>query len=338
MNCYRCGNVVIEGQKFCPECGAPINLTEIQNDSKSQINKMYKRDDQKVEAHFYKDSDVSFYDQPDYQADTKSITPQPRKNDYAIAGLIFGIIGACLWWVPFLGLIVSIGGLTYSIIGLVNKNPNGRVRAITGVALAAFGLLLSIIITFVVFPASSDRKNSQSTISTTRNDGSDAIVETAVTSISQVGSDETTIDKEAFIASCSELEYKAIARNPDDYIGQNFYYICYINTAKTSSLFNGYQRYFTTYEFDLDKANERIEEGRSTDLSDAKAICLNTSVSVWLLDNRDESDPDYLKLLEGDVVIVYGTFTGLTGSKNSLTGEYSEKVALDIKYVELLAE
>lgn len=34
--------------------------------------------------------------------------------------------------------------------------------------------------------------------------------------------------------------------------------------------------------------------------------------SVWLLDNRNTSDEDYVKILNDDIVKVYGTFTGMS--------------------------
>lgn len=73
-------------------------------------------------------------------------------------------------------------------------------------------------------------------------------------------------------------------------------------------------------------------------MSEALRYSRNHDVCVWLYDNRKESDPYYEKILENDIVIVYGTFNGMTKSQNSLTGETGEEVSLDIKYVEIIGE
>lgn len=150
-----------------------------------------------------------------------------------------------------------------------------------------------------------------------------------------VSGTSTGLDKDAFIASCSELDYKSIARNPENYVGQNFYYLCYISSARTSK---SNQKYYITYAFDMDKAKDRIESGWSEKFEDAAEYCRDYDVCVWLNDDRSESDIDYVKILEKDVVLVYGTFTGMESTQNSLTGETGEEVSLDIKYAYIVSD
>lgn len=149
---------------------------------------------------------------------------------------------------------------------------------------------------------------------------------------------EPDIPKDEYIASCEELNYKAIARNPEQYEGKHFVYTGMISSAREGGLFTGYQKYYISYAFDESKAQDMINQGWAKNMDDAKIYGMDYDTSVWLLDNRDPSSPDYVKILEDDVVKVYGTFTGMQGTKNSLTGESGEEVSLDIKYVELLFE
>ena len=158
------------------------------------------------------------------------------------------------------------------------------------------------------------------------------------TTQSDAWASEIDILQDSFIESCSELDYKALARNPDNYIGQNYYFVCYVSSVRTGGLTSGYQKYCVTYAFDIDEARERVENGYSESLEEAAIFCTDYDTCVWLVDNRDESDSDYTKILDNDIAIVYGTFTGLTTSKNSLTNETSEKVSLDIKYVDIIEE
>ena len=148
---------------------------------------------------------------------------------------------------------------------------------------------------------------------------------------------EPNTSKEDFIATCTELKYKDIARNPDDYVGQNFYFTCTVSSVRQGTLFAGFQKYYITYEFDIDTVYDKMND-YGWSFEDAMYLGKNYDVCVWLLDNRSESDPDYMKILEDDIITVYGTFTGMTETSNSFTHETGEEVSLDIKYVELIHE
>lgn len=166
----------------------------------------------------------------------------------------------------------------------------------------------------------------------------EAVEETPAKSQDEESSVIPEASKEEFIASCNELNYKAIARDPDSHIGDNYYYTCYVASAREGGFFSGYQKYYVTYAFDLEEAQKAVSDGWADDLSKAKMFGADYDTCVWLLDNRDASDPEYIKILDEDIIKVYGTFNGMTSTKNSLTKETGEQVSLDIKYVELIAE
>ncbi len=197
------------------------------------------------------------------------------------------------------------------------------------------GILLGVLLTFIIVPSICIASNRSSRKSSNQQ----AVAEgSALAGNDQQSNSATEMNRDSFIESCSELDYKALARNPDNYIGQNYYFVCYVSSVRTGGLTSGYQKYCVTYAFDIDEARERVENGYSESLEEAAIFCTDYDTCVWLVDNRDESDSDYTKILDNDIAIVYGTFTGLTTSKNSLTNETSEKVSLDIKYVDIIEE
>lgn len=208
--------------------------------------------------------------------------------------------------------------------GAVNQQGNpGTKKSGWG----CLGVGIAVVVVIFLISSISSYLNAAKKARTTSNNND---ASTAVASGTSAG-----LDKDAFIASCSELDYKAIARNPENYIGQNFYYMCYVSSARTSK---SNQKYYITYAFDMDKAKERIESGWSENFEDAADYCKDYDVCVWLNDGRNESDIDYVKILEKDVVLVYGTFTGMESTQNSLTGETGEEVSLDIKYAYIVSD
>ena len=82
-------------------------------------------------------------------------------NGIALAGMICGIVGLVIAWVPFLGLlgiVASIVGLSLSIPGLRRSKGSGERRsfAVTGIITSVLGLLagvLGIVLTVVTFRA-----------------------------------------------------------------------------------------------------------------------------------------------------------------------------------------
>lgn len=59
---------------------------------------------------------------------------------------------------------------------------------------------------------------------------------------------------------------------------------------------------------------------------------------IFLIDRQDSDSADYLKILNKDIITAYCTFTGITETENSLTGEKGEEISLDIHYADLISE
>lgn len=145
------------------------------------------------------------------------------------------------------------------------------------------------------------------------------VVETASDSdISLPEGEGVETGKEEFIASCQEFDYKSIARNPDEYTGKNFKVNVEIFNTASGSWYSDYDTYYKAY----------------TD--DGSGIYFDHM--IYLIDRQDTEADSYLKILDGDIVTIYGTFNGMTETENGITGESGEEVCIDIYYAELISE
>lgn len=68
---------------------------------------------------------------------------QSQSNTMGIAGFILAIVSLFIGWIPFLGWIVWLLGLIFSIVG-VTKEPKGF--AIAGLIISFLGIILLIIL------------------------------------------------------------------------------------------------------------------------------------------------------------------------------------------------
>lgn len=126
------------------------------------------------------------------------------------------------------------------------------------------------------------------------------------------------MSKEDFIASCQEFNYKTIARNPDEYTGQNFVVDVKIFQTANGKWYTEYDTYYKAYtndEYDLWMGD-----------------------FLYIIDCQDKDSDSYIKVLDDDIIRVYGTFNGMRESKNSISGTTNDEVSLDMYYCELLSE
>ncbi len=254
-----------------------------------------------------------------------------RRNGVAVAGMILGIVALVFCWVPYLGLILAVLGLVLSLVGVCKKNTAGKGKGIVGTVLAGIALMVAFIITLALSGSSSASGSGSSS-------GGNSVAATSTVkdeATTTTTSEDPEIAKADFVASCSEMDYKALARNPENYEGQNFSIICYVSSVRTAK--DG-TKYYIVYLVDEAEAQEKYDKGWYDSMDEALEYSRDYESCIWLYDDRDESDPSYVKILENDIILVHGTFNGMSTSKNSLTGETGEEVALDMKYVELLSE
>lgn len=92
---------------------------------------------------------VMYPPQPDYSA-YGGYRPA-QANGPGIASLVLGIIGVVIFWVPFVGLPVSIVGLVLAAVGM--KRVDGKGFAVAGLVLSIIGVVIGGCITAATIAA-----------------------------------------------------------------------------------------------------------------------------------------------------------------------------------------
>ena len=110
--------------------------------------------------------------------------------------------------------------------------------------------------------------------------------------------------------------YKKVAREPKKYDGQCFKVNLYISDVINDSVKTGCDKYYKAYVYNKKEKQEDYDK------------------FVWLYDYQ--TNDDNLNILEGDVIEAYTVFNGMGDTENSLTGEKTKDVALDLHYAKLI--
>ena len=130
MFCKRCGKELLEGARFCPECGEPVG---VENEEIATTIEEYE----------------STYND---HVDAEEVKPHVPRCFYVFGnvGFALAIVGFVCNFIPFLCFSTyqaSIVGLVFSILGkrapeLANKTKKGRVFSILGLV---FGMIMMIV-------------------------------------------------------------------------------------------------------------------------------------------------------------------------------------------------
>ena len=129
--------------------------------------------------------------------------------------------------------------------------------------------------------------------------------------------------KNQFKSSCIPLDYKSLCRNPERYRGQNFVVTAMVRRVDKGGLLDGYDICYQCYTDTTD--NPYLKGAYMEDM-------------YYVYDEQDPNSPDYLKVLKGDVIRIYGTFEEMGNSYNYLSHSSSDAVLLHMKYAELISE
>jgi hypothetical protein len=140
MFCQNCGTQLPEGVKFCPECGAPVEIAEPL------------RSEPVVEAPVIAPEPV--YEQPVYETPTYQepvVQSNPEAQALSTPILVFGILGlsfACIPYINFLGIIFSAiaKSKVKKFLGLGGVLSG---KAKVGNILATIGLIVGIVLTVI---------------------------------------------------------------------------------------------------------------------------------------------------------------------------------------------
>lgn len=84
----------------------------------------------------------------------------PQGNGLAIAGLVLGLLGLLLCWVPFLGWLLAILGIIFGAIGVskAKRVQRGKGMALAGLITGVAGLVIGVILFVLAMQAVERRK------------------------------------------------------------------------------------------------------------------------------------------------------------------------------------
>ena len=95
-------------------------------------------------------SNQPYYDPPEQSHQSELYAPPPPMptpvepgRSQALAGLIVGIISLIVWFIPCVGLPVSIVGIIMSVIG--RRSISHRAMATVGLVLSIIGLVVALV-------------------------------------------------------------------------------------------------------------------------------------------------------------------------------------------------
>lgn len=123
MYCKKCGNLIPDDSKFCPECGA--DLTEEVSEADILFNDSIACEEQHENA---------------------------AANVFSIVGFVFGLSSIVFCWMPFfLGIIsFSVPGLIFSSIGKNSVNEKFLKKARSGKTMSWIGFALNIVFSILI--------------------------------------------------------------------------------------------------------------------------------------------------------------------------------------------
>ena len=288
MKCVKCGTET--ESKFCPNCGEPMQQEQA-----------------------YQQPTYGNPNQPTYSS-ANPMEEKKKESGLGITALVMCAVGC-------LGII----GLVLAIVDLV-KNDKAKKHTCSKIAIGIF-VVYMIIGVAIGGKGTNSNEITSATIESTEEfteETSQIASQTEESSIEEETLEATTeeetsepipeISKEDYIALCEEVDYKTLARNPDEHIGDNVYMTVKIEQILQGGWFddNQYYRVYTGDEYGLYYNDE-----------------------YFMYDFRVD---DNMKLLQDDIIKVYGEFAGMEEVKRALSGTKEEVPAIKAKYIELVSE
>ena len=176
-------------------------------------------------------------------------------------------------------------------------------------------IVISCIAVFLVIGAISGLSQNNSTAS--ENEPS----ETPSSSEVQVGgniSETPEETKEEYIASCEEIDYKSLARNPEQYEGKRLKVKIEVAQIMTPGLLkSGGYRGYEDYDFDImDDSQTYLEK-------------------EWYIEYETDNEP---RILKDDIIIFYGEYGCVEELERALTGTKDYIPVLNGKYHEVVSD
>lgn len=228
-------------------------------------------------------------------SENKEKNPKKKASAVGIVALIFSLFGG----IGFIG----------SIIGFIEIIVNRKKTNRHGLSFAA--IIIGILMT-IVFNSPSTGSNKTTAAKTS---ASTSAVSVESVAESNDATTDDSISEDDFKKSCNEFEYKKYARNPEKYTGNPVKVKAQVLQVVKGSFGDGYDHYYKVF----------TDDGSG----------LYSQDLIYIADYRDEKASDYVKILENDIVTIYGTFGGTVDTTNTVTGMDGEDIEIDAKYIEL---
>lgn len=216
-----------------------------------------------------------------------------------IASFVLGIVGIVLSCIG-IGGVIGLVGLPLGIISLINKKR--KAQSIVGIVLCS----LSIVITVFMFYIALTDDGTVETSSETEEIITSTEENTVTEEIKKVVTPEEI--KEKYVNSCSEYDYKEIARNPDNYRGKRVKF-----RGQVIQVSEGWSNSITL---------------RINVTEDEYGFYDDTIYCTYKYSENES------KILEDDIVTIYGECKGDT-SYTSVLGTIVTLPEVSIKYIDI---
>lgn len=169
---------------------------------------------------------------------------------------------------------------------------------------------IAIIVLIVLSAIGGSSSSSDSTASSSK-----ATSKASASTASSVASVVPEISEDDYKAECQTVDYKELCRYPEKYEGTKI-----VVKVKVSQIidanFSGSEKAWRTY-------------------TDNSGYGFYADDEYYMLDKRGG---DAVKILEDDIITVYGEFTGLEKITRALTSTTDELPRIEVKYADLLEE
>lgn len=305
IKCPDCGKDFSDQAAACPNCGRPNVLP--QNNQPDPPN----------------------------SSDTQNSTPPPatyttapvqqKHSGLSIAAFVLSILG-CTFWL----------GLVLAIIDLCRKDKTKK-HSLSKASIFICALWFILGLAFATSDTETTTTSDTASITETatlEKTNTETEAETASETASETVSEETTEEetteeetteestattivesKEEFIASCQEISYKDMLRNPDNYIGERIVIVAKI---------------------------QQVLQGGWLDDNEYYRVQTDNDGYDWYFDDEyfmyDYRVDDDTKLLQDDILRIYAEFSGLETVKRALSGNKEEVPAIKAYYIDIIGE
>lgn len=142
QQCPHCGAAIPATDRFCGECGKPIDAPAAQVAPPPMPETMptwQPPSETPVAPPAWQPQASPLATTTQGAIDTQNLT---SRENLAIASLVVGVINLCAWFLPICGLPLALVGIG---LGVYAMNSRNRTMAIIGIVLSGLGLIATII-------------------------------------------------------------------------------------------------------------------------------------------------------------------------------------------------